>query len=63
MENVYNEFGKEPSPEMLEYYTQLLLDREIHASDIREKLLSEIGNEWNWRYILKDAFENLIQNW
>ena len=48
---------------MLEYYTQLLLDREIHASDIREKLLSEIGNEWNWRYILKDAFENLIQNW
>jgi hypothetical protein len=42
---VYNEFGKEPSPEMLEYYTQLLLDREIHAPDIREKLLSEIGNE------------------
>lgn len=43
--DVYNEFGKEPSPEMLEYYIQLLLDREIHAPDIREKLLSEIGNE------------------
>ena len=72
---VYNEFGKEPSPEELEYFTKLLLDRgpsnqplshacEYYCSqDIREKLLSEIGNEWNWRYILKDTFENLIQNW